>query len=176
MLRAVPLLLQGFFQLRRFAFRGLAFRGAAVGHGGAGLALVRGAAEVELAPAGVSRALRIAGRRELVVAGAGRGVQGTPGLAPGFRPGWGGLTAGGVGVTPTVTGAGTVDSWVGVCVVVPSVLAGIVGVVSLVGVLAVVVATVSWARPGVRASPPGPASTLAASRTNRMRRRVMRRR
>src|SRR5437588_10095442 len=94
-------------EVRRFAFRGLAFRGAAVGHGGAGLALVRGAAEVELAPAGASRAVRIAGRRELGLAGAGRGGQGTPGLAPGFFPRAGGFTAGGVGVTPTVTGAGT---------------------------------------------------------------------
>ena len=157
---------------RRFVFR--VFRGVGLGHGGAAFGRVRDAAGAELPRAGASRAVRIAGRRELVLPGAGRGVQGTPGLVPGFLPGCGGLTGGGVGVTSTVTGAGTVASWVVVRVVVPSVLAGIVGVVSLVDVLAVLVATVSWARPGARASPPGPASTLAASRTKRMRRRVMR--
>src|SRR5947207_993914 len=135
---------------RRFVFR--VFRGVGLGHGGAAWA--------ELPRAGASRAVRIAGRRELVLPGAGRGVQGPPGLVPGFLPGCGGLTGGGVGVTSTVTGAGTVASWEVVRVVVPSVLGGIAGVVSLVDVLAVVVATVFGGRPGERASPPGPERTV----------------
>src|SRR2546423_2521064 len=77
--------------VRRFAFRGLAFRGAAVGHGGAGLALVSGAAEVEPAPPGASRAVPVAGRRELAPARAGGGGPGTPRPAPGVPPRGGGL-------------------------------------------------------------------------------------